>query len=948
MDSMRSTLTTSEFLKVKEHTLSNGMTVWLNEDHGQPKIVGAVVVNAGALDAPNTGIAHMLEHMMFKGTDKIGTTDYKSEKVLLDLIADKYEALADTADPEKRAHLQKIINELSVDAAEYVIPNEFDRLTTRYGGSKLNAKTTQDYTCYFNTFSPQYVAQWAEINSERLMNPVFRMCQSEIDTVYEEKNMCNDSFGGQAAPKIWERYFYPHPYAYAVIGSDENLRNPRISEMRRFYEDYYVASNMGLLLSGDFDTDHVLPILESTFSRIRSGKAPKRVYEQPREFSGREKMTVNMEMPFYKGLALGFRGLRMDSPDMLPLKLAMMLLNNSNGTGLLDKLVLDHKLLSGIVINQSYKEAGVLGVFVMPKLFFQSYSSAEKMLWNVIDRIKSGDFSDGAFESLKLEMKRDIVFDLEEINSRMDMMINVFNSGVSWQDYINEISDIDKITRQDVIDVVNRYFTKNYLLITKKTGTYPYTPLPKSGFEPVKPKHSDASSEYSESLRKIPVEELKPHFIDFKRDMDLTPISPLVNLYSKANPVNDIFTFVVSYGIGSAGMRDLEKLELYLSLLGTESKTFETFRSSLQELGATLVFDATETTFNVVMNGFDSKFVEAMRLLGDFLRNVKADNKKLRQVVDEAKVTEKSLFESSDSMSVLLLEKMKFGKASRFLTKMSLKEVKRLKGKNLIEMFERVKQYECNIHYCGNLPKERVMELVREEVPLDQISVPSGFEPREMVIYDKPTILFYDMKNVSQSIVYAYMHIDKLRDERERHLGFLFNEYFGGDMSSIMFQEIREFRSFAYDVSSRLKYSRKLRPNEPASLVMRLATQSENTVDAIEVLEGLIRDMPVRPERIKVVKQDFRNTASNEYPTFRSMTMKVAGYRHLGFESDPNKRRLECIENMDMDDVMSFYREKIKDNVISYSIVGNSKQIDMNRLSKMGEIIKVSKKDIYK
>lgn len=948
MDSMRSTLTTSEFLRVKEHVLSNGITVWLNEDHSQPKIIGTVLVKAGSSDAPNTGIAHFLEHMMFKGTDKIGTTDYKSEKVLLDLISDKYDALAQTRDPEVRARLQKIINDLSVEAAEYVIPNEFNRLITHYGGTDLNARTTQDCTFFFNTFSPQYVAQWSEINSERLINPVFRLFQSELDTVFEEKNTFNNTFGGRAYSRVMERYYYPHPYAFSGVGSVDNLRNLSVSDIRRFYEKYYVASNMGLLLSGDFDTDQVLPILESTFSRIRRGNAPKREFEQPPKFSGREKMAINLEIPFMKGMGLGFRGLRADSIDQLPLKIASMLLNNSNGTGFLDKLVLDHKLLTAMVINDNYRDGGMLAVVMMPKMFFQSYSSVEKMWWKVIDRIKNGDFSDSFFDSVKLELKRDTLFNLEDINSRMPTMIDVFIQDRSWQDYINYVSDIDQITKQDVIDVVNRYFTKDYLLVTKKTGTYPVNIIAKSGFDPIIPKHSDASSDYFNNMKKKPVEELKPHFIDFDKDMEFTQISPMANLYSKANPVNDIFTIVVSYGVGSISMRNLDKLELYLSMLGTESMTFDTFWSRLQELGATLDFDSTETTFNVVMNGFDGKFAEAMKLLGDFLRNVKVDNKKLRQVVAEEKVIEKSLFESSDSMSGLMLEKMKYGKASRYLTKMTLKELKRLKGKNFIEMFDWVKEHECNIHYCGNLPKDKVIEIIREEVPLDKLSKPCNIESREMMVYDKPTIFFYDMKNISQSVVHAYIHIDKLRDERERHLGFLFNEYLGGDMSSILFQEIREFRSIAYDVSSSLKYSRRMRPNEPAGLVMRLATQSEDTVDAINVLEGIVRDMPERPERINIVKQNIRNMANNEYPTFRSMTMKVAGYRFLGFDCDPNKSRLESINSMDIDDVMGFYREKIKNNVINYSIVGNSKLIDMNRLAEFGEIVKLSKKDIYK
>lgn len=205
-------------LQVKQYTLKNGLTVWLNEDHNQPKIFGAIVVKAGAKDCPDTGIAHYFEHMMFKGTDKIGTTDYFAEKIWLDSIAKKYDELATKISPNERNNIQKEINTLSIKAGEYAIPNEFDRLLSRYGGTGINAGTSYDCTVYYNTFSPQYITQWAEINSERLINPVFRLFQSELETVYEEKNMYSDFIGYQAIENLTKRYFEPHPYAYPILG----------------------------------------------------------------------------------------------------------------------------------------------------------------------------------------------------------------------------------------------------------------------------------------------------------------------------------------------------------------------------------------------------------------------------------------------------------------------------------------------------------------------------------------------------------------------------------------------------------------------------------------------------------------------------------------------------------------------------------------------------------
>ena len=225
-------------LQVKTLRLSNGFTVWLNEDHAQPRVFGAVVVKAGAKDCPNTGIAHYFEHLLFKGTDRIGTVDYAAEKPWLDSISAQYDLLAGTTDPTARMKIQRHINELSVWAAEYAIPNEFESLISMYGGTGLNAYTSFDETVYHNSFAPQYLAQWCELNSERLIHPVFRLFQGELETVYEEKNMYADQMVVQAAEAAQREALAGTPYAYPIIGSTENLKNPRLSEMRKFYRKH--------------------------------------------------------------------------------------------------------------------------------------------------------------------------------------------------------------------------------------------------------------------------------------------------------------------------------------------------------------------------------------------------------------------------------------------------------------------------------------------------------------------------------------------------------------------------------------------------------------------------------------------------------------------------------------------------------------------------------------
>lgn len=936
-------------LKVKEYRLENGLTVWLNEDHSQPKVFGAVVVKAGAKDCPDTGIAHYFEHMMFKGTDRIGTLDYESEKVLLDSIAMKYDELAMTEDTAARARLQKEINELSIRSSEYVIPNEFNRLINRFGGSGLNAATSYDATIYFNTFSPQYMVQWAEINSERLINPVFRLFQSELETVYEEKNMYGDFIGGQVMDTLMARYFGPHPYAYPIIGSTKNLKNPRLTEMHKFFEDYYVASNMALILSGDFDAQQVMPILEKAFSRIRSGNAPKQEKVMLPPFNGRETMKVKFPIPFIKAMGLGFRGVSANHEDQVALNIAVNLLNNANGTGYLDKLMVEHKLMGALAINESMNEAGILAVAIMPKLLIQSYSSAEKMVWDEINRVKNGDFSDEMFNSLKLEQKRQYASSLENIDSRATIMMNLFSQGKSWNDYLNEVARIESITKEDVVRVAQKYFSNNYLCVTKSTGKYPKDNLPKPAFSPVVPRNADASSSYAKQLEKIPEQQVAPRIIDFEKDVKTSKLTPLVTLYTTPNPLNDIFTLNISYGIGALEQPELMQLTNYLQLLGTESLSFEQFRSRLQSIGSTLAFDVTPDAFVMKVTGFDNHIDETMELVGDFIRHAKADDKKLRQIVDDAKVSEKAFFKSGDNVASALLEQVKYGDQSRYLRKLSLSQIKKLKGKDMLAIYDKVRSVQCDLHYCGTLPVEKVIGTIRQHLPLERTTVASNSPYyRELKQYDRPTVFFIDMPNMAQSIVYGYVKGDPVDDKASRHASQLFSVYFGGDMSSLMFQEIREFRSFAYRTSGRYQLPNHAHKGTAGSFTAMLSTQSDKTLDALGVLDSLIREMPLKPERMEAVKQTLVNRINNDYPPFRNLSEKVASARMEGFDRDPAEEFLRDIATMDMQDISRFYQEQISGRPVVYVITGNRKHIDMKKLAEYGTIIKVKKKGIYK
>ena len=262
--------------------------------------------------------------------------------------------------------------------------------------------------------------------------------------------------------------------------------------------------------------------------------------------------------------------------------------------------------------------------------------------------------------------------------------------------------------------------------------------------------------------------------------------------------------------------------------------------------------------------------------------------------------------------------------------------------------YDKVRSMQCDLHYCGTLPAEKVIGTIRRHIPLERTTV-ATHSPyyRELKQYDQPTVFFIDMPDMAQSIVYGYVKGDPVDDNASRHASQLFSIYFGGDMSSLMFQEIREFRSFAYRTSGRYQLPNHVHKGAAGSFTAMLSTQSDKTLDALGVLDSLIREMPLKPERVEAVKQTLTNHINNDYPPFRSLSEKVASARMEGFDRDPAEEFLQDIATMDMQDISRFYQEQIHGRPVVYVIAGNRKHIDMKKLAGYGTIVKVKKKEIY-
>lgn len=936
-------------LRVSVHTLSNGMTVWLNEDHSTPKVYGAVVVHAGSNDCPNTGIAHYFEHILFKGTQHIGTTNYQQEKTWLDSIAAQYDILSQTKDGSQRASIQKKINELSIKAADYAIPNEFNNLLSAYGGTEINAYTSFDETVYHNSFSPQYINQWCELNSERLIDPVYRLFQGELETVYEEKNMYADNILANARDHVQGQVFYGTPYQFPIIGSTENLKNPSQTQMQAFYDKYYVARNMTLLLAGDIQADSIMPLLEKTFGRIRAGEVPQReVFDAP-QFDGTQTIPVKIRIPLVKAAGYVYSVPNERDRDFIPLRVAMKLLSNGNQTGLLDSLCNENRLMMAMGDVFSFKNMGLAAFGFIPKIPFGSLKKADAMALKQIEKLRNGGFSDASLEAVKTAMKRDAEQDLENIDTRKYLMQTAIANGRSWEDVLHDTEAIDQVTREDIMRVTNKYLANNYMRLEKKFGSYPKDKLQQPGYQPVHPKSNGQKSEYAKKLANMPYQKAEPKFINFSNDATIDTLAPLIKLYTVKNTTNDIFRLNLIYRKGTLENPLLNAAAEYMGLVGTDSLNKTQLEKTLQQLGTTIGFDAGKNHFTITLSGFDRNLLPSLHLLRTLMDNPQVDHGKKNDISQSLAMEEKTLFQDNASIAEAVMEKVEYGNLSTFLTHFSGKEAKKASTTDLIGAFKNVLKSQLDITYSGTLNSNTVAEYIRETMPIELVNEPYKHAFRPLQTYSEPQVIIFDNPKARQNIIGTYISLPKADNTDARARQILWANYFGGGMSSLMFQEIREFRSYAYYAyGNTLLPSLSQHPDSPTAFIAQLGTQADKSMLAINVMDSLLNDMPLIKNNIDAAKQSMINNINNNYPDFRNMANEIAYNHILGYQEDPNRQLYYATAPLGINDVRSFYDSYIHNTPRILIIVGNKKSLDIPALSKLGKVTFWTKKDIYK
>ena len=322
---------------VRIYTLKNGLKVYLAQNFDAPKIQTYIPVRTGSNNDPadNTGLAHYLEHMMFKGTSKLASADWAKEKPLLDEISRLYEQHKAEQNPEKKKEIYKKIDEVSQEASKYAIANEYDKAISSLGASGTNAHTWLDETVYKNNIPNNELEKWLKVEKERFSELVLRLFHTELEAVYEEFNRAQDNDSRLVNYELMDALFPKHPNGQqTTIGKSEHLKNPSMIAIHKYFDTYYVPNNYAMVLVGDLDFDKTIKLVDQYFGSFEYKELPmkKMVTEEPMT----KIVERTVKSPSAPRLQLAWRTDSYGTHDARLAEIVANLLSNSGETGLID------------------------------------------------------------------------------------------------------------------------------------------------------------------------------------------------------------------------------------------------------------------------------------------------------------------------------------------------------------------------------------------------------------------------------------------------------------------------------------------------------------------------------------------------------------------------------------------------------------------------------------
>ena len=933
-------------LNTKIYTLDNGLKVYMSVNKETPRIQTYIAVNVGGKNDPaeTTGLAHYFEHLMFKGTQQFGTSDFAAEKPMLDEIENLFEVYRKTTDEAERAAIYHRIDSISYEASKIAIPNEYDKLMSAIGANGTNAFTSQDMTVYVEDIPSNEIDNWARIQADRFKNPVIRGFHTELETIYEEKNMSLT----QDSRKVWEAMdaalFPHHPYGtQTVLGTQEHLKNPSITNVRNYHKTYYVPNNMAVCVSGDFDPDEMVATIEKYFGDMQPNPNLPKLHFEPEQ-----PITAPVVKEVYgleaANVMLGWRlpGANDKSTDISDI-VGSILYNGQAGLIDLD-LNQQQKVLSAYGYASTQPDYSSFLVAGRPKTG-QSLDEVRDLLLSEVAKLRDGDFDENLIEATINNYKMQLMRSFEENDSRAILYVYSFISGTDWADEVARIDRMSKITKQDIVDWANKYLgPESYAIVYKREGKDPNEQ--KIAAPKITPivTNRDSQSEFLTEIQNSKVEPIEPVFVDYKKDMSQFEARKGIDVLYKKNESNDIFTLTYVFDTGTENDPALNLAFDYLGYLGSESLTAEQIASKMYGIACSFSMQAGPTSCRISITGLGENMPEAMEIVEGLLNRPKPDEAILANLkADMIKSRADAKLNQSRCFGALRTYVF-YGPDFIRRTTLTNPALEAMSSEMLLAKIDELMDKQHEVLYYGPQSEKEVTEALAMHHKTSAELQPLDKKHLQLLPTDESKVLMaqYDAK---QLYYLQYANLGKQFDVAADPEITLYNEYFGGGMNSVVFQEMREARGLAYTAQASI-----MQPNYADTkygYMAFIATQNDKMQKAVEAFDDIINNMPESEKAFGIAKEALVSRLRTERTVKDGVLWSYLRARDLGLDAPRDKQIFEKVQSMTLDDVKAAQQKWVKGRKYVYGILGDIQDLDLNYLKTLGPIQTVSQEEIF-
>ncbi|MDR0413534.1 MAG: insulinase family protein [Dysgonamonadaceae bacterium] len=934
---------TNDPFKARIYTLANGLKVYLSKNPDEPRIQTVIAVRAGSKDEPrdNTGLAHYLEHMMFKGSSHFGTSDWDKEHVLLDSIHALFEShkAAETDAAKKAIYAQ--IDAVSYEASKYAIPNEYDKMVSALGASGTNAFTSYDQTCYVNDIPANEIERFLKLEYDRFTNLQLRLFHTELETVYEEFNMYQDRGTSMIWAKAFEGLFKNHPYKTNVIGLPEHLKNPSMNSVMKFQKEYYVPNNMAVCMTGDLDFEKTVQIVDRYFGQMPSN--PDLKHPEPAEESPiTAPVYCDFATPDQEQIAVVYRAGGARSEDVAMLDLIGSVLSNGKA-GLIDlDLIQKQKVLSLYAGFEVMKDYGVFAFLGRPR-DGQSLEEVGGLIQEEIRKLKAGDFEEELLEAIINNKKLEIV---ETTDSRYAVynFVDAFIWEADWIDYVSHTDKMAKITKAEVVAFANDFFQDNYVTVYKRTGeNKDKTVVEKPKITPVN-LNRDSESPFAAELMAMETEPIQPVFLDFNEVIKKKKIKDGIDFYYTPNTTNNIYSLNQYCNISDVTDKKLALAFQYLPYLGTSKYTPEELKTEMYRLAMRFSMHSSSDRSYVTVYGLNETMSESLALIQEMLNDAVVNREAYDNLVNDLlKNRANQKLNKTVILNRGLFNYLKYGPKSAFTDIISEKELRAIDPQELVDILKQFSSYEHGFFYYGPDSEAGVFDLLKG------IQTPDRLNPvPEKVIYpelpmDKPVVYFADYDMVQAELLFVAK--DEVFNPANMPYIEMFNAYYGGGMNSIIFQEIREARALAYSAYAYVSTAR--RQGESNYIAAYAGTQADKMVNAMDAFRGLMKDMPSSEKAFEISKETVLNTMRSERITKSDIFWTYLRLQDMGIDYDYRKPVYETVQTLTLADVQDYFDRHIKPAKYSVILVGKRKNINFKYLNQIAPVKELSPEELF-